>query len=69
VVCQKFISSVQTMGTNAYSNPPVSPFFKGGELSQWDLTPLWKRGEGEIFGGVRWGIFCKLLGQDTATIR
>jgi hypothetical protein len=31
--------------------PPVSPFFKGGIFSVGALTPLWKRGEGEIFFG------------------
>jgi hypothetical protein len=28
---------------------PYSPFFKGGIFSVTALTPLWQRGEGEIF--------------------
>jgi hypothetical protein len=29
---------------------PLFPLYKGGIFSSAPLTPLWKRGEGEIFG-------------------
>src|SRR5262249_21929320 len=41
-----------------------SPFFKG-EFFSAHLSPLWQRGEGEIFGGLRRGLFGELLRQDT----
>jgi hypothetical protein len=33
---------------------PLSPFFKGGISSAKFKTPLWKRGEGEIFDETAW---------------
>jgi hypothetical protein len=30
------------------SNPPLIPLFSKGEIARGVLTPLWKRGEGEI---------------------
>jgi hypothetical protein len=29
---------------------PSVPLFQRGRFRSWTLTPLWKRGEGEIFG-------------------
>jgi hypothetical protein len=31
-------------------SPVYTPLYKGGIFSSVPLTPLWKRGEGEIFG-------------------
>jgi hypothetical protein len=40
---------------------PLSPFSKGGIFSDATLTPLWKRGEGEILGRSEEELLCREL--------
>jgi hypothetical protein len=50
VVTQKFDELVQTMAAaEVERKSSFFPFFKGGIFFLGFLTPLWKRGEGEIF--------------------
>ncbi len=45
---------------------PSIPLFERGNYLGRALTPLWKRGEGEILGAQWDGNICgELLGQDT----
>jgi len=46
-----FKNPTQWQPLRSRSNPPGSPFLKGGIFRAFLLPPLWKRGEGEIFGG------------------
>ena len=44
---------VNAMGvTGLVLNSPSVPLFQRGNFLRRNLTPLWKRGEGEIFGGM-----------------
>jgi hypothetical protein len=70
-VSQKFVEKLQAMAaaegrTQIPLNPP---FFKGG-ISSVGLKPLfgklWKRGEGEIFGGTARELRSEFRGQDTS---
>ena len=45
---------------------PSVPLFSKGDFFRRILTPLWKRGEGEIFGEVRQESYSELLEQDTS---
>ena len=42
------------------------PLFKGGISSVALKPPLWKRGEGEIFGGTARELYGEFLGQNTS---
>src|SRR5215813_788700 len=43
---------------------PSFPLFKGGILSEAVVTPLWQRGEGEIFGRNDVGVIQSTLMQN-----
>jgi hypothetical protein len=66
LVSQKFTSKVLTIGaTELVLKSPSVPLFQRGNFLRRNLTPLWKRGEGEIFGGSEVELFSELLDQDT----
>jgi hypothetical protein len=50
----------------ALKSPSIPPFIQRGKFRSRTLTPLWKRVEGEILGGVRGELCRELLGQDTS---
>ena len=50
------------------SNPLFVPFFKGGIFFLGFLTPLWKRGEGEIFRRMTQVLYSELQGQDARAL-
>ncbi len=63
VVSHKFIQKVQSMGaTELVLKSPSVPLFQRGNFLRRNLTPLWKRGEGEIFGGSEAGIIWRTSG-------
>jgi hypothetical protein len=45
-----FEKSTRWQQLKSNSNPPLCPLFQRGYFIRVILTPLWKRGEGEIFG-------------------
>src|SRR4029434_3920990 len=51
----------------ALKSSSISPFQRGKFRSR-TLIPLWKRGEGEIFGRSEGDLCRELLGQDTRNI-
>ena len=56
------------MVANSNSNPPLSPFYKGGIFSV-GFSPLFgKEGKGRFLGGVRQKLYSELLDQDTSCI-
>ena len=68
VVSQKFIRKLQIMASaKAALKSPCVPLFQRGNFVRRTLTPLWKRGEGEIFGRNEAGIYGELLRQDSRT--
>jgi hypothetical protein len=65
VVFQKFVEKLQTMAVAEGSTQiPLNPPFSKGNFFRRTLTPLWKRAEGEIFGGTAWELCSEFLGQD-----
>jgi hypothetical protein len=44
---------------------PLFPSFSKGKSLGWIPTPLWKRGEGKIFGRNKGELCREFLGQDT----
>ena len=50
VVAQKFVEKVQMMAVAKVElKSPFFPLFQMGNFLSVIITPLWKRGEGEIF--------------------
>jgi hypothetical protein len=65
-VNQKFFKKLQTMAiVEAALKSSSVPLFQRGKFRSRTLTPLWKRGEGEIFGRNEGELCRELLGQDT----
>src|SRR5436190_23716170 len=54
-------------GTFVTLVPGPYTLFQRGNFVRRTLTPLWKRGEGEIFGRNEAGIYGELLRQDSRT--
>ena len=64
VVFLKFVEEVQTMAAAEVElKSPLFPPFQRGILFRELLTPLWKRGEGGIFGRNIAGVMQRISGS------
>jgi len=64
-----FKNSKRCQQLKTHPNPPLSPFFQRGNFLCRTFTPLWKRGEGEIFKRMSRELCGVFLRQYTGFVR